>query len=206
MKNLSLSKDYRKRVKRQAQALRGCLQHMYLRLILQICKKNADRLVWRKHYNEKWVNDLNRHFTEAGIQMASTHMKRNLIQLCLTLCNPMVQWTLAGQAPLSMRILQPRILAWFAMSSSRGSSLPRNWTCRPRDQTCVSCIAGRFFTIWATREAKKMVDTRWSENSSYWFRCIHIPFCLLFVPELKFEIQAIKKEVSMHEIREQLWL
>ena len=39
--------------------------------------------------------------------MASTHMKRNLIQLCLTLCNPMVQWTLAGQAPLPMRILQP---------------------------------------------------------------------------------------------------
>ena len=29
---------------------------------------------------------------------------------------------------------------------SRGSS----W---PRDQTQVSCIAGRFFTIWATREA-----------------------------------------------------
>ena len=24
---------------------------------------------------------------------------------------------------------------------------------QPRDRTCVSCIAGRFFTIWATREA-----------------------------------------------------
>ena len=32
------------------------------------------------------------------------------------------------------------------MPSSRGSS----W---PRDQTQVSCTAGRFFTIWATREA-----------------------------------------------------
>ena len=36
-------------------------------------------------------------------------------------------------------ILQARILAWVAMSFSRGSS-------SPRDQTWVSCIAGRFFT------------------------------------------------------------
>ena len=37
---------------------------------------------------------------------------------------------------------------WAAISSSRGSS----W---PRDQTQVFCIAGRFFTVWATREAPK---------------------------------------------------
>ena len=42
-------------------------------------------------------------------------------------------------------ILQARILEWFAMIFSRGSSQPRNWT-------WVSCIVGRFFTIWATRE------------------------------------------------------
>ena len=35
-------------------------------------------------------------------------------------------------------ILQARILEWVAISSSRGSS-------GPRDQTPVSCIAGRFF-------------------------------------------------------------
>ena len=34
------------------------------------------------------------------------------------------------------------------MPSSRGSSQPRDWT-------EVSCIAGSFFTIWATREAPK---------------------------------------------------
>ena len=45
---------------------------------------------------------------------------------------------------LSMGILQVRILKWVAMPSSRGSS-------QPRDQTQVSCIAGRFFTSWATR-------------------------------------------------------
>ena len=43
------------------------------------------------------------------------------------------------------RILQAKILEWVAISSSRGSSWPRDWT-------WVSCIAGRFFTVWATRE------------------------------------------------------
>ena len=43
-------------------------------------------------------------------------------------------------------ILQIRILQWVAISSSRQFS-------RPKVQTLVSCIVGRFFTIWATREA-----------------------------------------------------
>ena len=38
------------------------------------------------------------------------------------------------------------ILEWVAYPSSWGSSWPRNWT-------GVSCISGRFFTSWATREA-----------------------------------------------------
>ena len=40
----------------------------------------------------------------------------------------------------------PRTLEWVAYPFSTGSSRPRNWT-------GVSCIAGRFFTFWATREA-----------------------------------------------------
>ena len=44
-------------------------------------------------------------------------------------------------------IFQARILEWIAISFSRGSSWPRNWT-------QVSCIAGRFFTDWAMREAR----------------------------------------------------
>ena len=40
----------------------------------------------------------------------------------------------------------PWVLEWVAYPFSRGSSGPRNWT-------GVSCIAGRFFTSWATREA-----------------------------------------------------
>ena len=40
----------------------------------------------------------------------------------------------------------PRTLEWVAYPFSSGSSWPRNWT-------RVSCIAGRFFTNWATKEA-----------------------------------------------------
>ena len=43
-------------------------------------------------------------------------------------------------------ILQARILVWVAISFSRGS-------CRLRDRTQVSFIAGRRFNLWATREA-----------------------------------------------------
>ena len=42
-------------------------------------------------------------------------------------------------------ILQARIPEWVAIPFSRGSS-------QPRDRTQVSHIAGRFLTVWATRE------------------------------------------------------
>ena len=45
-------------------------------------------------------------------------------------------------------ILQARMLVWVAIPFSRGSS-------QLRDQTQVSCIAGGFFTIWATGEAQE---------------------------------------------------
>ena len=72
-------------------------------------------------------------------------------------------WTIAHQAPLSTRFpklihvnvwqkppqyskvislqfkKEKRILEWVAISSSRVFSWPRDWT-------CVSCLAGRFFT------------------------------------------------------------
>ena len=45
-------------------------------------------------------------------------------------------------------ILQAMILEWLAFPFSRGSF-------QPRDQTQVSHIAGKFFTIWATRKAQE---------------------------------------------------
>ena len=64
-------------------------------------------------------------------------------QSCPTLCDPM---DCSPPGSSVHGILQARILEWTAISFSRGSS-------QPRDQTWVSCIAGRFFTIWVTRGA-----------------------------------------------------
>ena len=52
-------------------------------------------------------------------------------------------------------ILQAGRLEWVAILFSKGSSWPRDWT-------CVSCTAGRFFTIWATREAWVLPGTMYS--------------------------------------------
>ena len=61
-------------------------------------------------------------------------------------------WTVARQTPLSMGFFRqeywsglPRVLEWVAVSFSRRF-------CQPRDRTRVSRIAGRHFTVWATRE------------------------------------------------------
>ena len=72
----------------------------------------------------------------------------------------------------------PRILEWVAYPFSSRSSGPRSWT-------GVSCIAGRFFTNWAVREAMRGVwlikprknqslsandlFTSWHINTLVWF-------------------------------------
>ena len=94
-----------------------------------------------------------------------------------------IPWTVAHQGPLSMGILQARILEWVAMPSSRQGIFPTRsllhcrqilyhvshhgnprileWVAypfprgsfRPRNWTEVSCIAVKFFTSRAIREA-----------------------------------------------------
>ena len=70
-------------------------------------------------------------------------VKSEVTQLCLTLCNPL-DCNLPGSP--AHGIIQAWILEWVAILFSRGSSWPRDWT-------QVSCIAGRLFTIWATKES-----------------------------------------------------
>ena len=57
-------------------------------------------------------------------------------QSCLTLCDPM---DCSPPGSFVHQISQARILEWVAISSSRGSSRPRDWT-------CISCMVGGFFT------------------------------------------------------------
>ena len=64
-------------------------------------------------------------------------------QLYPTLCNPM-DYNPPDSSVYG--ILQARILESVTLSFSRKSL-------QPRDQTQVSCMAGRFFTVWGIREA-----------------------------------------------------
>ena len=68
-------------------------------------------------------------------------------QSCLTLCNLM---DCSPLGPSVHAILQARMLEWVAIPFSMGSSRSRDWT----QGTWDSCIAGGFFTFWATREAQ----------------------------------------------------
>ena len=72
------------------------------------------------------------------------HIWRNVYVLCVLSCSVMsdslrpIDCSLPGSSV--HWILQARILEWVVMPSSRASS-------QPRDQTQVSHITGRFFTI-----------------------------------------------------------
>ena len=69
-----------------------------------------------------------------------------IAQSCLTLCDP------TDYSPLGSSlhgISQIRILEWVAISFSRGSSWPRDWT----QVSSISCIDRWILYQWATREA-----------------------------------------------------
>ena len=88
------------------------------------------------------------------------------------------------------RILQARILEWKAIPFSRGSS-------RPRDQIYVSCITGRFLTVWATQgkgikyshhideESRLKKKTTLTHSSKDWcmtyYPCVSESISLLFM-------------------------
>ena len=86
-------------------------------------------------------------------------------------------------------IFQARVPEWVAISFSRGSS-------PLRDRTQVSHIAGRHFTLWATREAlgwQQTLKIWFSGRSMWWARSLRdikelffffLPLFCLFVLQL----------------------
>ena len=74
-------------------------------------------------------------------------------QSCSTLCEP-VEYSPPGSF---VHGILPRILEWLVSPFFRGSS-------QPRDRTWVSRIAGRLFTIWATREVPLCIRRPLSKN------------------------------------------
>ena len=94
-------------------------------------------------------------------------------QLCPTLVAPC---TLPG--PSVHRTFLVRILEWVAISSSRGSSPPRSWTC----VSCVSCIDRHILYHCAPGNPIRLmglnysqVPVAWSLHLCNWNVCV----CLL---------------------------
>ena len=111
------------------------------------------RIVWFHLYEMSWIgteNNLWLHEAgggEWGVAVSFLSGKIILKLDCGDACALKVaEWyTLDGRNAVH-GILQARVLEWVAIPFSRGSS----W---PRDRARVSCIAGIFFIVWATREA-----------------------------------------------------
>ena len=80
------------------------------------------------------------------------------VQSCLTLCSPM-----DGSPPgFSVHIIsQARILAYVAVTLSRGSFWPRDWT----HISCISCIGRWILYHSATREALYLLYNRYLLNA-----------------------------------------
>ena len=107
-------------------------------------------------------------------------------QLCPALCGPMDR---SPPGSSVHGILQARILEWISIPFSR-------WTSWPRGQTQVSCIAGRFFTIWATGKTLP-ISHNWLWNVERWaLLCSVIQLCLTLCNHLDCSLPGS----SVHEI------
>ena len=109
-------------------------------------------------------------------------------------------------------ISQARILEWVAISFPRGSSQPRDWT-------WVTCIAGRFFAVWATREAPtdtwKDLDKAWNNHAgeeakqqlvqTMWLHGYHTRKCKLTCGDRKVMGGFLDEEEGMGVLTKGRW-
>ena len=93
----------------------------------------------------------------------------SVIQWCLSLCYPM-DYSLPGTSVHG--IFQARILDWVAISFSRGSSWPRDWTCN----SCITLLL--FFMNPCIVLESLFATVQLSINYSW-----HRNWNLFFIPE-----------------------
>ena len=127
----------------------GRLRWARVRMVKEECRRNRWQTTKRAFSPASWLGLPMYICCQTGQQLNACDgffqkvMKRVLVALsCLTLCGPM---NCSPPGSSVHGIFQAGILEWIAIPFSSGSSWPRDWT-------RVSCIAGRFFTAWATRE------------------------------------------------------
>ena len=115
------------------------------------------------------------------------------------LCNPM---DCSPPGSSVCEISQARILEWFVISFSRGSS----W---PRDQTHISCIACKFFSPRMIKLNKYSTNSTFSMSVLVWlsllFFSLLFPFLIdlsgLFWPRYT-QSGLFRYQLGMHQIRE----
>ena len=111
---------------------------------------------------------------------SESESESEVTQSCPTLCDP-VAHSLQGFSVHG--IFQARVLEWVAIFFSRGFS----W---PRDQSQDSCIAGRCFYPWATREAPWEVLHGTSHQFITWSFCLQ--WWSTVVPQLSFSLHHLE--------------
>ena len=130
---------------------------------------------------------------EVGQITLQWYQSTKIAQSCPTLCDRM-DCSLPGFSVHG--IFQARVLEWVAISFSRRSS----WS---RDQTQVSCIAGRCFTLWASGETPKMplslVIKHNITDISHWSHWPYIPLNVC-VENVTLSLWALHLQAYNHRI------
>ena len=114
--------------------------------------------------------------------------------------NSATPWTVAQPGSYVHRILQARILEWVAIYFSRGSSPSRDWN-------WVSFTAGRFFTVWATREPISLISEFywWLKHTIFFFNSGILSFglkniYLIYLNDRYLGCCFYREEMSIHMI------
>ena len=141
--------------------LNNCLRHTYTNSLIFLLPNHTPQMPtvsWPFYYQcDSWcLTSLDFKFHLSSWILSSTYFSSSPLVTALPFalrvlgCSVMSDslWPMDCSPPGSSvhEISQARILEWVAISSSRGSS----W---PRDQTHISCLVSGFFTIWATKKA-----------------------------------------------------
>ena len=116
-------------------------------------------LIYAKVLIEHWAESMDNSFKKMWYKRLFTYscvcfVYMLITQSCPTLCDP-TDCSLPGS---SVHVIS------LGKITEVGSHFLLLGSSRLRDQTQVSCIAGRFFTIWATREAAGRVGKCWTVN------------------------------------------
>ena len=131
--------DHKKLWKKNSDHLTSFLRNLYADQEATVRTGHGNGLVqnWERSMSWLYIVTLPLNIYTNCVWRMWKRERERVTQSCLTLCDPM---DCSPPGSSAHGILQARILEWVTIPFFRGSS----W---PKDQTCISCIAGRFFTI-----------------------------------------------------------